>query len=116
MEKNYVCDKPWGNYEIFKKGGRYQIKIITVAPGERLSLQKHFHRSEHWVVVRGTALVTVDGKEFICAENGSVFIPIGSIHRLENKGKIELKLVEIQYGSYLEEDDIIRIEDNYKRK
>jgi mannose-1-phosphate guanylyltransferase/mannose-6-phosphate isomerase len=92
-----------------------QVKRIIVKPGQRLSLQKHYHRSEHWIVVRGAARVTVNEDVKTVHENESVYIPIGAVHRLENPGKILLELIEVQTGSYLGEDDIIRIEDDYRR-
>jgi mannose-1-phosphate guanylyltransferase / mannose-6-phosphate isomerase len=108
--------RPWGNYQSLDMGERHQVKRIVVNPGGRLSLQKHHHRSEHWVVVRGTALVTVNDSTKMLHENESVYIPIGAIHRLENPGKIALEIIEVQTGSYLGEDDIIRIEDVYNRQ
>jgi mannose-6-phosphate isomerase-like protein (cupin superfamily) len=96
-------------------GMRHQVKRIVVKPGGRLSLQKHHHRSEHWIVVHGTAQVTVNELVKIVHENESIYIPIGATHRLENPGKIGLELIEVQTGSYLGEDDIIRIEDDYRR-
>jgi mannose-1-phosphate guanylyltransferase/mannose-6-phosphate isomerase len=107
--------RPWGSYQSLDNGGRYQVKRIVVNAGGRLSLQKHHHRSEHWIVVHGTALVTVDNSEKIVHENESIYIPIGATHRMENPGKIPLELIEVQTGSYLGEDDIIRIEDDYRR-
>ena len=107
--------RPWGFYQTLHTGERFQVKRLTVAPGQRLSLQKHFHRSEHWVVVNGTALVTRDSEEILLGENKSIYLPLGSIHRLENPGRVPLKLIEIQSGSYLEEDDIVRFEDVYSR-
>jgi mannose-1-phosphate guanylyltransferase/mannose-6-phosphate isomerase len=107
--------RPWGSYQSVDNGDRYQVKRITVKAGERLSLQKHHHRSEHWIVVRGTAKVTVNELVKTVHENESIYIPIGAIHRLENPGKILLELIEVQTGSYLGEDDIIRIEDDYQR-
>jgi len=107
--------RPWGSYESLDIGERHQVKRIVVKAGGRLSLQKHHHRSEHWIVVRGTALVTVDALQKIVHENESIYIPIGAVHRMENPGKIPLELIEVQTGSYLGEDDIIRIEDDYKR-
>jgi len=91
------------------------VKRITVKPGAKLSLQKHFHRAEHWVVVNGTALVTRDGEQVLLRENESVFLPLGCVHRLENPGKVPLNLIEVQSGSYLGEDDIVRYEDMYAR-
>jgi mannose-1-phosphate guanylyltransferase/mannose-6-phosphate isomerase len=107
--------RPWGNYEGIDLGGRYQVKRITVYPGQVLSLQKHFHRSEHWIVVKGTALVTRGEEEIMLVEDQSTYIPLGTIHRLENPGKVNLELIEIQTGSYLGEDDIVRLEDIYGR-
>jgi mannose-1-phosphate guanylyltransferase/mannose-1-phosphate guanylyltransferase/mannose-6-phosphate isomerase len=96
-------------------GERFQVKRITVKPGAKLSLQKHFHRAEHWVVVNGTALVTRDEEQVILRENESIYLPLGCMHRLENPGRIPLNLIEVQSGPYLGEDDIIRIEDAYAR-
>ena len=107
--------RPWGSYQSVDNGDRHQVKRIIVKPGGRLSLQKHHHRSEHWIVVRGTAQVTVNELVKTVHENESIYIPIGAVHRLENPGKIQLELIEVQTGSYLGEDDIIRIEDDYKR-
>jgi len=107
--------RPWGHYESVDSGARFQVKRIVVAPGGVLSLQKHLHRAEHWVVVRGTAEVTVGDVKKIVHENESAYIPIGAIHRLANPGRIPLELIEVQTGSYFGEDDIIRLEDVYKR-
>lgn len=107
--------RPWGYYQGVDVGARYQVKRIVVKPGGKLSLQKHFHRSEHWVVVRGTAEVVVGTETRIVHENESTYIPIGSVHRLGNPGKIPLELIEVQAGSYLGEDDIVRINDEYGR-
>ena len=107
--------RPWGAFESLARGTRYQVKRITVAPGAQLSLQYHYHRAEHWVVVKGTAKVTHDDKTFLLREHESTYIPIGGVHRLENPGKEMLELIEVQSGSYLEEDDIVRIEDHYGR-
>lgn len=107
--------RPWGYYQGVDSGTRYQVKRIVVKPGAKLSLQKHFHRSEHWVVVCGTAEVTVGTESRIVHENESTYIPIGSIHRLANPGKIPLELIEVQAGSYLGEDDIVRLNDEYGR-
>lgn len=107
--------RPWGYYQGVDAGSRYQVKRIVVKPGAKLSLQKHFHRSEHWVVVHGTAEVTIGSESRIVHENESVYIPIGSVHRLANPGKIPLELIEVQAGSYLGEDDIVRIHDEYGR-
>ena len=107
--------RPWGYYESVDGGERFQVKRIVVAPGGKLSLQKHHHRAEHWVVVRGTAEVTVGDQVRVVHENESIYIPIGSVHRLANPGRIGLELIEVQTGSYLGEDDIIRLDDVYRR-
>ncbi len=107
--------RPWGSYQSVDNGERHQVKRIIVKPGQRLSLQKHYHRSEHWIVVRGTARVTVNDLVKTVHENESIYIPMGAVHRMENPGKIMLELIEVQTGSYLGEDDIIRIEDDYRR-
>jgi mannose-1-phosphate guanylyltransferase/mannose-6-phosphate isomerase len=107
--------RPWGYYQSVHRGGRFQVKRITVNPGAKLSLQKHFHRAEHWVVVNGTALVTRDNDEILLRENESIFLPLGCVHRLANPGRLPLSVIEVQSGSYLEEDDIVRIEDVYAR-
>lgn len=107
--------RPWGYYQSIDIGGRHQVKRISVKPGASLSLQKHHHRSEHWIVVRGAAEVTIDREQKLVHENESVYLPIGCIHRLSNPGKIDLELIEVQTGSYLGEDDIVRIEDRYNR-
>jgi mannose-1-phosphate guanylyltransferase / mannose-6-phosphate isomerase len=107
--------RPWGYYQGIDVGPRYQVKRIVVKPGAKLSLQKHFHRSEHWVVVQGTAEVTVGTEIRIIHENESTYIPMGSVHRLANPGKIPLELIEVQSGSYLGEDDIVRLNDEYGR-
>ena len=107
--------RPWGYYEGVHVGNRHQVKHISVNPGSILSLQKHFHRAEHWVVVRGTAIVTRDDEEIMLTENESVYLPLGCVHRLHNPGKVPLSIVEVQTGSYLGEDDIVRLEDVYNR-
>lgn len=107
--------RPWGYYQTVDLGNRYHVKRIVVNPDQKLSLQKHSHRSEHWVVVRGTAEVTIDEEVRSLYENESVYVPIGRVHRLANRGRIPLELVEVQVGSYLGEDDIIRLEDVYHR-
>jgi mannose-1-phosphate guanylyltransferase/mannose-6-phosphate isomerase len=107
--------RPWGWYEGIDVGERFQVKRIMVKPGEKLSLQMHHHRAEHWVVVSGTARVTRDGVEELLAENESIYIPLGATHRLENPGRLPLHLIEVQSGSYLGEDDIVRFEDIYQR-
>ena len=110
-----TAHRPWGTYTIIEDTQKYKIKRIEVKPGGRLSLQKHFHRSEHWTVVSGTAIVTLGEKEFALRANESVYIPMGELHRLQNAGKLPLTIIETQIGEYLGEDDIIRIEDDYKR-
>lgn len=107
--------RPWGVYDSIDKGQRYQVKRITVKPGAKLSVQMHHHRAEHWIVVSGTAKVTNGDKTYLVAENQSTYIPIGQIHALENPGVIPLELIEVQSGSYLGEDDILRFEDRYGR-
>jgi mannose-1-phosphate guanylyltransferase/mannose-6-phosphate isomerase len=107
--------RPWGSYDGIDSGERFQVKRIIVKPGAALSLQKHHHRAEHWIVVKGTAQVTCDDKVFLLSENESTYIPLGSKHRLENPGKQPLELIEVQSGSYLGEDDIVRFEDVYGR-
>jgi mannose-1-phosphate guanylyltransferase/mannose-6-phosphate isomerase len=107
--------RPWGSYDAIGAGERYQVKRITVKPGAKLSLQMHHHRAEHWIVVKGTARVRVGETEKLLAENESVYIPIGEKHFLENPGKVTLELIEVQSGSYLGEDDIVRFEDRYGR-
>ena len=110
-----VVYRPWGNYDSLEEGERFQVKRIVVKPGASLSLQKHHHRAEHWIVVSGTAEVTCDDKVFLLGENQSTYIPLGSKHRLRNPGKVALELIEVQSGSYLGEDDIVRYDDVYGR-
>ncbi len=107
--------RPWGSFESIERGERYQVKRIKVKPGERLSLQMHHHRAEHWIVVRGTAEVTRGDETFTLAENESTYIPLGVKHRLMNPGKVTVELIEVQVGAYLGEDDIVRFEDVYGR-
>ena len=107
--------RPWGAYDSIDHGERFQVKRITVKPGAKLSLQKHYHRAEHWIVVKGTALVTNGDREILLTENQSTYIPIGEVHRLENPGQFDLELIEVQSGGYLGEDDIVRLEDTYGR-
>lgn len=107
--------RPWGSYEGVDAGGRFQVKRISVKPGAKLSLQMHHHRAEHWVVVSGTAKVVCDQREFLLTENQSTYIPLGSVHRLENPGIMPLDIIEVQSGPYLGEDDIVRFQDDYKR-
>jgi mannose-1-phosphate guanylyltransferase/mannose-6-phosphate isomerase len=114
-EEHIKVHRPWGSYQSVDNGERHQVKRIVVKPGQRLSLQRHFHRSEHWIVVRGVARVTVDDLVKTVHENESIYVPIGAVHRLENPGKIVLELIEVQTGSYLGEDDIVRLEDDYRR-
>jgi mannose-1-phosphate guanylyltransferase len=107
--------RPWGKYDCIDSGERYKVKLITVKPGAKLSMQMHHHRAEHWVVVSGTARVTNGDKTFLLSENESTYIPVGVVHALENPGKVELELIEVQSGSYLGEDDIVRFDDRYGR-
>ena len=107
--------RPWGSYDSVDQGERFQVKRITVKPGAKLSLQMHHHRAEHWIVVKGTARVTAGEETFLLGENESTYIPMGTTHRLENPGKVPLHLIEVQSGSYLGEDDIVRFEDTYGR-
>lgn len=114
-ENHLRVDRPWGSYQSLDIGDRHQVKRIVVKPGGRLSRQQHHHRAEHWVVVRGIALVTINDTETLVHENESIYVPIGAVHRMANPGKIALELIEVQTGSYLGEDDIIRIGDDYRR-
>lgn len=107
--------RPWGWFESLVVGDRFQVKRIVVHPGAALSLQSHHHRAEHWIVVKGIAKVTIDDEEKLVSENQSVYIPLGAVHRMENPGKVEMVLIEVQTGSYLGEDDIVRYEDIYSR-
>lgn len=115
LSTHTTCYRPWGHYESLKLHPRFQVKRISVKPGAKLSLQKHFHRSEHWVVVKGTAVVTNGSEEILLTENESTYIPLGTMHRLFNPGTIPLELIEVQSGSYLGEDDIVRVGDEYGR-
>jgi mannose-1-phosphate guanylyltransferase/mannose-6-phosphate isomerase len=108
--------RPWGSYDSVDEGARFQVKRLTVKPGATLSLQMHHHRAEHWIVVSGTARITCNDKVFLLSENESTYIPIGATHRIENPGKVPLHIIEVQSGSYLGEDDIVRFEDSYGRK
>jgi mannose-6-phosphate isomerase len=112
MEKG---ERPWGTYTVLDENKSYKIKRIEVLPGQRLSLQMHHHRSEHWIVVSGTAKVTCGENESIINVNESTFIPMGRLHRLENPGIIPLTIIEVQSGEYLGEDDIVRFQDDYQR-
>lgn len=107
--------RPWGKYDSVDNGERFQVKRITVKPGAKLSVQMHHHRAEHWIVVSGTAKITNGDNETLLTENQSTYIPIGVVHTLENPGVIPLELIEVQSGSYLGEDDIVRFEDKYGR-
>ena len=107
--------RPWGSYTRLEDGPSYRIKRITVPPGRRLSLQMHHHRSEHWVVVHGTAKVHIDGQERLLRKGESTFVPIGAVHRLENPGLVPLEIIEVQIGEYIGEDDIVRFQDDYHR-
>ncbi|WP_261869360.1 cupin domain-containing protein [Psychrobacter sp. JCM 18901] len=107
--------RPWGWYQSIDESERFKVKRICVQPKASLSLQKHHHRAEHWVVVKGTAEVLCDDQTMLLSENQSTYIPLGAVHRLSNPGSIPLEMIEVQSGSYLEEDDIIRLEDNYGR-
>ena len=107
--------RPWGSYDSIDNGERFQVKRITVKPGEKLSVQMHHHRAEHWIVVAGTAKVTNGEETLLLCENQSTYIPVGVIHALENPGKIPLELIEVQSGTYLGEDDIVRFSDRYGR-
>jgi mannose-1-phosphate guanylyltransferase/mannose-6-phosphate isomerase len=107
--------RPWGSYDSVENGERYQVKRLTVKPGASMSLQMHHHRAEHWIVVSGTARITRNDEVFLLEENQSTYIPIGAKHRIENPGKITLHIIEVQSGSYLGEDDIVRFEDRYGR-
>jgi mannose-1-phosphate guanylyltransferase/mannose-6-phosphate isomerase len=107
--------RPWGSYTILEESERYKIKRIVVNPTARLSLQMHYHRSEHWVVVKGAAKVTIGDKEVVIHENESVYVPKSTLHRLENPGKVPLEIIEVQNGEYVGEDDIVRVDDIYGR-
>ena len=107
--------RPWGSYDSVESGERFQVKRIVVDPGASLSLQMHFHRAEHWVVVRGTAKISRGDEVLLLTENQSTYIPLGVRHRLENPGKLPLEIIEVQSGAYLGEDDIVRFEDAYGR-
>jgi len=108
--------RPWGSYDSIDAGERFQVKRLSVKPGGVLSLQMHHHRAEHWIVVEGTARITRNDEVFLLSENESTYIPVGATHRIENPGKVPLHIIEVQSGSYLGEDDIVRFEDNYGRK
>jgi len=114
-ENHRLCYRPWGHYDSVDAGERFQVKRITVNPGASLSLQMHHHRAEHWIVVAGTAEVTCGDKVTLLSENESTYIPLGTKHRLSNPGKTLLKMIEVQSGEYLGEDDIVRFKDDYQR-
>ena len=114
-EQHLTVHRPWGSYETLHMSERYQVKQIVVEPGGSLSLQKHHHRAEHWIVVKGTARVTIGEVVKLLSENQSIYVPLGAVHRLENPGLIPLTLIEVQSGPYLGEDDIVRLEDIYSR-
>jgi mannose-1-phosphate guanylyltransferase/mannose-6-phosphate isomerase len=113
--EHLTSHRPWGTFTVLEEGDRYKIKRIVVDPKQRLSLQMHYHRSEHWVVVKGTAKVTIGDQELLVHENESVYVPKSQVHRLENPGKVLLELIEVQVGEYVGEDDIVRLEDIYQR-
>jgi mannose-1-phosphate guanylyltransferase/mannose-6-phosphate isomerase len=107
--------RPWGSYTVLEQGPKYKIKRVVVNPGEKISLQKHSHRSEHWVIVRGTAKIVIGNEEILVHENESAYVPKSTLHRLENEGEIPVEIIEVQNGEYLEEDDIERFSDIYSR-
>jgi mannose-1-phosphate guanylyltransferase/mannose-1-phosphate guanylyltransferase/mannose-6-phosphate isomerase len=115
MNDNYKEERPWGNFEILHEEEHLKVKKIVVKPGKRLSLQSHKRRSENWVIIRGSALVTLDEEEIPRSANQSVFIPAGARHRIKNAGKEDVVFIEVQTGTYLGEDDIIRYEDDFNR-
>lgn len=115
MEKLLYDERPWGRWRILDEGDGFKVKRLEVKPGQRLSLQLHHHRSEHWVVAAGTATVTAGDKIFTAGQNEHVFIPVETVHRLENKEEDLLAVIEVQTGDYLKEDDLVRLEDDYGR-
>jgi mannose-1-phosphate guanylyltransferase/mannose-6-phosphate isomerase len=115
-DEHLTSQRPWGSYSVLEEGPRYKIKRIVVKPSAKLSLQMHYHRSEHWIVVKGTAKVTIGDKESILHEDESIYVPKSNFHRLENPGKVPLEIIEVQSGEYVGEDDIVRTEDTYGRK
>jgi len=115
MDELLYDERPWGNWRVLDRGKGFKVKRLEVKPGQRTSLQFHHQRAEHWVVATGTATVTVAGKIFTVKQNEHIFIPIKAAHRLENKGKKLLAVIEVQIGDYLEEDDLVRLEDDYGR-
>lgn len=114
LDRSFTA-RPWGGYECMARGAHYQVKRITVLPGQSISLQKHLHRAEHWIVVSGVAKTECDGAEKILNPNENVFIPLGAVHRLTNPGTTVTEIIEVQYGDDIREDDIIRFQDNYGR-
>jgi mannose-1-phosphate guanylyltransferase/mannose-6-phosphate isomerase len=116
VEQHREVYRPWGCFDSIDNGERYQVKRLVVNPGASLSLQKHFHRAEHWIVVKGTALVICNDETRLLTENESAYLPLGCLHRLENPGRIPLHLIEVQTGAYLGEDDIVRLDDPYHRQ
>ncbi|RYD01277.1 hypothetical protein N752_30235 [Desulforamulus aquiferis] len=115
VDNHLTTYRPWGSYTILEEGLFYKIKRITVLPDKKLSYQLHHHRSEHWIVVKGTAKVTVEGEEFFVRSGESTYVKTGFKHRLENPGKVNLEVIEVQLGEYLEENDIVRIDDDFGR-
>lgn len=117
LERNMSIEenRPWGSFTVLDSSPSCKVKRLAVKPGKRMSLQYHEHRSEHWVVVAGTALITLGDKNITLQANQSLFIPVGAVHRIANPGTTHLEIIEVQYGEYLEEDDIIRLEDDYGR-
>ena len=111
-----VSLRPWGSWTSLLKSPGYQIKLLEINPGSKPSLQRHRHRSEHWIVVAGTAFVTCDDRQFEVHVNESTYIPVGAVHRIENCGRVPLKVIEVQVGEYLGEDDIVRLADDWDRK
>ena len=116
MQTGRKVARPWGTYDSIDSGSNFQVKRIVVNPGETLSLQMHYHRAEHWIVVRGTGRVTCGENVFLLTENESTYIPMGEVHRLENPGKVPLEIIEVQSGHYLGEDDIVRQKERYKKE
>jgi mannose-1-phosphate guanylyltransferase/mannose-6-phosphate isomerase len=114
-QESLIDYRPWGQFTVLEEGARYKIKRIVVEPMQKLSLQKHYHRSEHWIVVKGCAKTLIGDEENLIYENESVFVPKGCVHRLENPGKVRLEIIEVQVGEYVGEDDIVRLEDIYQR-
>lgn len=110
-EQHREVYRPWGSHDEIAEGARFHVKHLKVKPGEKTALQMHHHRAEHWVVVQGTAKVTNGEKSYLVSENQSTYIPLGSAHRIENPGKVDLHLIEVRSGSYLKEDDIVRLEE-----